>query len=169
MLAHALISVALELAPPLGSPPVELTQHRRQREGLRGAGTLNWGSHDPRSDGEHDLTRFLADKVQNGYGNWSETTVARYVNTLWGYKILEVEPERVTLGILRPILQLPLDLLEKHTAQLSTPIGFLVYTGPGHGGYIWIHMLLMCDTEILFIIEIPEVRGLPRVWLVTIL
>lgn len=41
MLAHALISAALDFAPPLGSPTVELTQHRRQCEGLREAGTLD--------------------------------------------------------------------------------------------------------------------------------
>lgn len=63
-------------------------------------------------------------------------TVARYVKYFWGYKMLKVEPERVTLGILRPILQLHLYLLETHTVQLSTPVGFLVYTGPGHGDYI---------------------------------
>lgn len=59
---------------------------------------------------------------------------------------------------MRSIFQLPLDLLRKRTALLPPPIGILVY----NWNYIGIHILPMCDAEILFTIKLSEVRGLSR-------
>ena len=76
LLANPLIPVAPNFAPvyTLGSPTVELTQHRRQCEGLREAGTLIWERHRKSlipTLTKQDLTPFLTCKEHYDHGNWS--------------------------------------------------------------------------------------------------